>query len=80
MQVLLNVDEEEYERIVAISKSQHYRNKLTIEQIIANGVPIHKTVTEFADRCRECGKMKKESDWKDLYNAGSIRILDGGEL
>ena len=25
---------------------------------IANGIP-HETVTDFADRCRECGKMRK---------------------
>lgn len=30
---------------------------------IKNGIP-HETVTEFADRCRECGKMRK-GHWID---------------
>ena len=96
MQILLDVDEEEFKRIVVISQNQHYRNKLTIEQIIAHGTvilkdsedvisrqaalnaitmaekrwqainninklpPVSETVTEFVDRCRECGKMKED--------------------
>ena len=30
----------------------------TLWQAVKNGI-LHETVTEFADRCRECGKMRK---------------------
>lgn len=50
MQVLIDVDEEEFKRIVTISQNQHYRNKLTIEQIIAHGTVILKDPEDVISR------------------------------
>lgn len=50
MQVLIDVDEEEFKRIVVISQNQHYRNKLTIEQIIAHGTVILKDPEDVISR------------------------------
>jgi len=42
---------------------------------IKNGIP-HENVTEFADRCRECGKMKRCKDCK-YFEYDSVAKVDG---
>jgi hypothetical protein len=43
---------------------------------IKNGVP-HETVTEFADRCRECGKMRK-GHWIWNFDKGYCKCSECG--
>lgn len=45
MQLVIDIDEEDYKRAVAISKTQHWRSKLTIEQTIRCGTPLPKNAT-----------------------------------
>ena len=59
MQIVIDIDEARFKDIQRIAEVQFKSNYFqTAEQIIAKGIP-HETVTEFADRCRECGKMRK---------------------
>lgn len=59
MQIVIDIDEARFKDIQRIAEVQLKSNYFqTAEQIIAKGIP-HETVTEFANRCRECGKMRK---------------------
>ena len=53
MKLIIDIPEEEYELIVNDEACGLY----PLTRSIANGVP-HETVTEFADRCKECGREK----------------------
>ena len=46
-----------------------------VTSAIVNGTP-YETVTEFADRCRECGKMKRCKDCK-YFEYDSVAKVDG---
>lgn len=52
MKLVIDIPEEEYENVKKAGGCYYDFGKA-----IANGVP-HETVTEFADRCRECGREK----------------------
>ena len=57
MQIVIDIDEARFKDIQRIAEVQLKSNYFqTAEQIIAKGIP-HETVT--ANRCRECGKMRK---------------------
>lgn len=52
MKLVIDISEDDYR------KAQDGRASVSImRKAIANGIP-HETVTEFADRCRECGREK----------------------
>lgn len=52
MQIVIDIPEEIYER--CRKYILNYGEAVVLEGAVANGTP-HETVTEFADRCRECG-------------------------
>jgi len=52
MKITIDIPDEEYENVKKTGGCYYDFGKA-----IANGVP-YETVTEFADRCRECGREK----------------------
>jgi hypothetical protein len=62
MKLLIDISDEYYKSIknIAAFISGQRSGKSFINHLcnaVANGIP-QETVTEFADRCRECGKMR----------------------
>ena len=53
VELVIKIPKEYYEAIMEIPAEQSTADML----IIKNGTP-HESVTEFADRCRECGREK----------------------
>ena len=52
MKIVIKISEDDYRKV------QDGRASVSMMQkAIRNGIP-HETVTEFADRCRECGREK----------------------
>lgn len=76
MQIVIDVPEETYQDILKNGFIYDEDNEV-ITHAIKNGTP-HETVTEFADRCRECGRervldkiraeIEKQENW--LFLAG----------
>lgn len=79
------------ERIISVAKDENIYNYKTqqVEDVFmrrtfeANELAIkaleqdpQETVTEFADRCRECGKMKRCRDCK-YFEYNSVAKVDG---
>lgn len=57
MKIVIDMSEEQYNRICNHTDGIYDMTSLLI--IVENGTPLQKeTVTEFADRCRECGREK----------------------
>ena len=54
MQKVIDVPEETYQDILKNGFMYDEDNEV-VTHAIKNGTP-HETVTEFADRCRECGR------------------------
>ena len=54
MQIVIDVPEETYQDILKNGFMYDEDNEV-VTHAIKNGTP-HETVTEFADRCRECGR------------------------
>ena len=54
MELIIDIPEEMYLN----AKADMLCGADILVSAIKNGIP-HETVTEFADRCRECGKMRK---------------------
>ena len=52
MQIIIDIPDEEYENVKKTGGCYYDFGKAII-----NGTP-YETVTEFADRCRECGREK----------------------
>lgn len=81
MQILLDVDEEEFKRIVTISQNQHYRNKLTIEQIIAHGTVILKDPEDVISRQAALNAITMaEKRWQAINNINKlppVSIING---
>jgi len=55
MKLIIDIPEENYKKDNLIHFFGCYSEKL--DEVIKNGIP-YETVTEFADRCRECGREK----------------------
>lgn len=70
MKLLIEIPEKMYHMINAGSYDYGDMNV-----IIQNGIP-QETITEFADRCRECGKMKRCKDCK-YFEYNSVAKVDG---
>lgn len=62
MQIVIDIPEEEYQTYInhtaAILDSSIPLVHQDLLRAVINGTPQSETVTEFADRCRECGKQK----------------------
>lgn len=54
MQIVIDIPEEDYERLKEYKKAPFRSLTSRAYEAIANGTP-YETVTEFADRCKECG-------------------------
>lgn len=66
------------ERVYKASQLLEVKHEDTIQiplEVIANGTP-HETVTEFADRCKECGKMRRCKECK-FFEYDYVAIVDG---
>lgn len=60
------------ERVYIASQLLKVKHEDTIQlplETIAKGTPYDETVTDFADRCKECGKMRK-GHWIDNTDLG----------
>lgn len=71
MQIVIDIPEDYYKAIKEIPIEQSTADMM----IIRNGIP-HETVTEFADRCRECGarygKLLKQEPCKDAVSRKAV--------
>ena len=59
MKLIIDIDEDMYKSVCRNDDVYVLDDAdcILIENAIANGTP-HETVTEFADRCRDCGREK----------------------
>lgn len=57
MKIVIDIPEKIYKASQIIDAKYEDVIQIPLE-VIKNGT-LHETVTEFADRCRECGKMRK---------------------
>jgi len=65
------------ERVYIASQLLIVKHEDTIQlplETIAKGIPYDETVTDFADRCKECGKMRKMHTLKKISNECNNRI------
>ena len=79
MQIVIQISEEMYENAL----NDRLCGSETLVNAIKNGIP-HETVTEFADRCRECGREKVldkiVAEINDLIESHDVPIeIDGGD-
>lgn len=78
MKLVIDIPEEDYNGICHLKNTQlQMLPKEVAETLIriANGTP-HETVTEFADRCRECGSSIVDKHVKNETNAMLDKIRD----
>ena len=53
--LIIDIDDADYERIMAYAKDHtDYQTTLRLYDAVKNG-KVYETVTDFADRCKECG-------------------------
>ena len=70
MKLIIDIPEEVYKDIMIHNRELRESGKSSyyLEGLIQNGIP-HETVTEFADRCRECGREKVLDKIRDEIEA-----------
>lgn len=89
MKIVIDISENQYE--VVKEYIETVDDKSPLAKAIANGTP-YETVTEFADRCRECGREKvldkiraeiadlddADYDYEGYYKAvtDAVKIID----
>ena len=79
MKLVIDISEEQYRTIRLIAGTQHWRDKLTLEQIIATGEPVkigywikEKSINGWDGKsyvCSECGRsIHLDSDIENLID------------
>ena len=75
MQIVIDIPKEYYDEI--LTQGMDGSHLIPLYRALVNGTP-HETVTEFADRCRECGKMGK-GHWIPIQETIGVDE-DGNEI